>query len=388
MTDSTEDIISTLLTGAVEHLDIPEDLRDKTVSSYEDVGGSLIDQGGDLWSVYPQGSFTLGTVTRPPNEDGEYDIDVVCHKAVKKTSTTQEKLKNEVGDMLEVYEKEKAADDDSDDSDDSPILSINESRRCWTLSYDGFHLDVVPCVADEEYPPTSILVTDLKLRPWHHSNPKGYADWFRDRSLEMIHALEAKAEEIGVPVVPNWTVRSTLQRMVQVMKWHCALHFADDLDDRPPSIIITTLAAHAYSGETDLFTATVNAVRGMPKHITQVGDKWWVRNPAHEMENFADKWNEHDERREKFFSWLDALAATLDGAGDSTGKGLDYLVDRLGEAFDLGLLRKSAQRMGLETKQFRDAGKLGMARNAGALTIAGTSTPRIRKHIFHGPTQR
>jgi hypothetical protein len=63
-------------------------------------------------------------------------------------------------------------------------------------------------------------------------------------------------------------------------------------------------------------------------------------------------------------------------------------VGRLGEAFDLGLLRKSAQRMGLETKQFRDAGKLGMARNAGALTVASTTTSRVPHHDFHGPTQR
>lgn len=56
------------------------------------------------------------------------------------------------------------------------------------------------------------------------------------------------------------------------MKWHCAIHFADDLDDRSPSILITTLAAHAYTGGTGLFTVTVNAVAGMPQHITQVGD--------------------------------------------------------------------------------------------------------------------
>ncbi|MEU5695438.1 nucleotidyltransferase [Actinosynnema sp. NPDC020468] len=384
MTDSPEDIISTLLTGAVEHLDIPDDLLDKTVSCYEDVGAWLLDTGGELWSVYPQGSFTLGTVTRPPDDDGEYDIDVVCHKAVKKTSTTQEKLKNEVGDMLEEYEQHKL----DDDSDDIPILSVNESRRCWTLGYDGFHLDVVPCVTDEDHPPTSILLTDLKLRPWHHSNPKGYAEWFRSQSAEMTRALEAKAEESGVPAVPNWTVRTTLQRLVQVIKWHCALHFADDLDDRPPSILITTLAAHAYAGEADLFTATVNAVAGMPRFITEEGDKWWVRNPAHELENFADKWNEPNQRREKFLSWLDTLAGTLDYAGKSAGKGLDHLVDRLGGTFDLGLLRKSAQRMGLETRQFRDAGKLGMTRNAGALTTLPTATTHVRDHEFHGPTQR
>jgi hypothetical protein len=30
---------------------------------------------------------------------------------------------------------------------------------------------------------------------------------------------------------------------------------------------------------------------------------WWVSNPAQEEENFADKWNEHPERREAFLAW-------------------------------------------------------------------------------------
>jgi hypothetical protein len=82
------------------------------------------------------------------------------------------------------------------------------------------------------------------------------------------------------------------------------LRFANDQDNRPPSILITTLAARAYSGEEDLFTATRNAVSRMPEFIENRHGVWWVPNPAHEEENFADKWNECAERRIKFFSWV------------------------------------------------------------------------------------
>jgi hypothetical protein len=54
---------------------------------------------------------------------------------------------------------------------------------------------------------------------------------------------------------------------VQVLKWHCMLRFARDPDKRPSSILITTLAVHAYRGELDLFTGARNALAGMEHHI-------------------------------------------------------------------------------------------------------------------------
>jgi hypothetical protein len=89
--------------------------------------------------------------------------------------------------------------------------------------------------------------------------------------------------------VPEWEVRSTLQRVVQILKWHCMLRFANDPDNRPPSILITTLAHRAYTGERDLFTATRNTLDGMDTYIENRNGSWWVPNPAHEEENFADK---------------------------------------------------------------------------------------------------
>lgn len=373
---SVDETISTLLNGAVEQLDIPEDVRDQAVERYEDVGNFLAENGGDHWSIYPQGSFRIGTPIKPPTYTGEYDIDLVSRVPIKKTSTTQEELKNRIGAMLDAYHQQKL----DEDPDNAPHLCV-EGRRCWTLTYDHFHLDVLPAIPDEEDPPTSILLTDVKLRPWLYGNPIGYAEWFRGRSEEMWRAMEAKARAANVAAVPEWTVRSTLQRLVQVMKWHCYLYFAKDVGDRPPSVLITTLAAHAYSGETDLFTATLNAVTGMPDHIERVGDQYRVANPAHGKENFADKWNDYPERCDKFFAWLKDLSETLYDAAGYESKGLDRLVDRLGESFDVGLMRKSAQRMGLETAQFREHGKLRMAQNTGALTL-GTGYTNERHGFF------
>ncbi|WP_416963032.1 hypothetical protein [Streptomyces sp. Agncl-13] len=42
-----------------------------------------------------------------------------------------------------------------------------------------------------------------------------------------------------------------MQRLVQILKWHCMLFFAEDTDHRPPSILLTTLAGRAYRGDVD-----------------------------------------------------------------------------------------------------------------------------------------
>ncbi len=98
MLDSTTEIISQLLQGTVETLDIPEDLRVTAVKEYEYVGNWLADHadvGGDGWLVYPQGSFLLGTVVRPYGFD-HYDLDAVCRRGIAKESTTQAALKADV----------------------------------------------------------------------------------------------------------------------------------------------------------------------------------------------------------------------------------------------------------------------------------------------------
>ena len=81
--------------------------------------------------------------------------------------------------------------------------------------------------------------------------------------------------------------------------------FADDPDDRPISIIITTLAAHAYQGEVHLDHALERILREMDAYIEKESAIDWVRNPTNALENFADKWAEYPKRRQNFYKWLE-----------------------------------------------------------------------------------
>ena len=89
--DSLPEMLSMLLDGAVDVLDISEDLRKAAVDAYEEVGAWLADHGNPGCQVYPQGSFLLGTVVRPATPGGEYDIDLVIWLLLARESITQER---------------------------------------------------------------------------------------------------------------------------------------------------------------------------------------------------------------------------------------------------------------------------------------------------------
>jgi hypothetical protein len=377
MLSSAEEIISFLFTGAVSELDIPADLADLAQLKYEEVGNWLGKTGGPDWAIYPQGSFRLGTVVQPSGPDGEYDIDLVCLWGAAPEDLVPPVLKDTVGAMLDSYMAWKA----HQQTADGPAECV-PSRRCWTLRYpdEGFHMDVLPAAHDS--PPPSIRLTDETVTDWQYSNPIGYAQWFRGRSEEMTRMLAKEAREANVADVPEWRVRSTLQRLVQVLKWHSAAYFAGHLDDRPPSILIATLAAQAYKGESNLFVAALDAVQRMGNLIERRDGRWWVANPAEDRENFADKWNDYPRRRTLFKTWLAAITDLLETIAQMRGQGIHRVVDQLEESFAAnGLIRKAAQQLGTGSLEIREAGALAMT---GAGLLTKKPAVAVRRHTFYG----
>src|SRR5262249_33717466 len=155
-----------------------------------------------------------------------------------------------------------------------------------------------------ERPPSGILLPDKDLHLWQKSNPIAYADWFYDRMRVMFREKQAAlAEELQASIeeVPYWQGPTPLQRPAPILKRHRDLYCENDLENRPVSIIITTLAARAYRNQPDLFEALVQCLKAMPNYIEKRGDQWWVENPVEQDENFAERWNEYPKRREAFF---------------------------------------------------------------------------------------
>lgn len=334
MTFDVKSQLGQFLMYLAESLDISDTRYVEAEDRYKAVGQWLGKEGSILAQynpqIYPQGSFRLGTVIRPFDDREEYDIDLVCELQESKEVVTQLQLKEMVGDRLKA------------NGDYERMLDKEEGRRCWTLNYsDGaqFHMDILPALPEDEgfkqllsangvHPilaDKAISITDITSNTynsldhdWPRSNPKGYADWFRERmKVRFENMRKSMAETLRAATiedVPEFRVKTPLQRAIQILKRHRDMMFINDGDDKPVSIIISTLAAHAYKNEADIVDCILSLLDEMPRFIESRDGVSWVSNPVNPMENFADKWHEHPQRELKFRKWLQQVADDLQSA--------------------------------------------------------------------------
>lgn len=365
--------LSDILSRVATQLDIPDNLTQEIIAKYDEISAWLNEPGSALTEygpqIYSQGSFRLGTAIRPVSDNADYDIDSVCVLTIAKERTTQYDLKHLVGDRLK------------ENGNYRRILT--QGRRCWTLTYSEFHLDVLPAIPNVERRGNSIWITDKELRLWQPSNPVDYSVWFfRQMQSQFRQERErlAKVLKADVEDVPEWKVRTPLQRIVQLLKRHRDIYFADDQDDKPISIIITTLAAHAYNGEADLFEALFDVALHMEDFIEDVDGKRWVRNPVDQKENFADKWATNPKREENFRRWLYELKTDLERAERTSG--IQNIGALFGERLGTRVVQKAVNEHADAVYRQRESGQLKMDRGTGTLGATGAIT--VPKHTNFG----
>ena len=149
---------------------------------------------------------------------------------------------------------------------------------------------------------------------WPKSNTEGFVQWFL--GIMKIQADQIRADLKTslllerVEDVPDYKVRTPLQRGIQLMKRHRDIKFKDQ-DEKPISIIITTLAARAYEKVIKnpksllFYDIIMEMVDAMPSFITRLNGEWEIKNPINNNENFADKWNDNAYKEKDFREWLD-----------------------------------------------------------------------------------
>lgn len=317
MSTQNHQTLGQIFNDLAHELDVPASKYQDAKDRYDAVGAWLGADDSALAPyspvISPQGSFALGTAVRPLGGD-DYDVDAVCELQLTSQEVTQQRLKEMVGDRLKHPRSRYRA----------MIEPPEGGRRCWTIKYadsSKFHLDVLPAIPDDfgwllglgvprEWASTAIRLTDRKAWQrglgWSRSNPKGYIAWFKDRMKVMLREAKmalAMAKRAEVEEIEDFRVRTPLQRLVQILKRHRDKLYNGDAD-KPISIIITTLAAQAYSNEPDLMDALLQVVPKMRKRVEQRDGIPWVANPVNPQENFADKWAEQPRKAKLFFEWL------------------------------------------------------------------------------------
>jgi hypothetical protein len=318
----------------LEQLDIPDSAYQRADRRYRSLGeffaSARAQSARHSPHIFPQGSFRLGTVIRPL-DDGEYDIDIGCRlrEGVSKSTHTQAQLKALIGADMERYR-----------ADNGIQAPLDEKRRCWRVAYQdelAFHMDVVPSIpegasqrqslqermqASGVDPATALRVaqhagaiTDntlpnyRQLSPdWKVSNSEGFALWFETRMRQARVLLEQRAAQAGTTIdrLPAREWNSPLQAVVRILKRHRDVMYRGHIDSQPISVIITTLAALAYGGESDLESALDGVLERMGSFVRPVVPR--VPNPVNPQEDFADKWRDPDHAHlhleHHFFGWL------------------------------------------------------------------------------------
>lgn len=324
-----------------QHLDISATDYRRAQERYQAVGDWLSEGNytcGAAPEIYLQGSFRLGTVVRPfrGDADGDFDIDQVCEITIPNSTSSAKDLKGDIGNRIvenKTYEK----------------MLDPEGKRCWTIEYasddgrPGFHIDVLPAFLAHSGTQFQIDITDKvsMAYSWSISNPKGYYYWFKSKNALSEDVVVSQRRQLfefnrdlyeNFDDVPVQLVRSPLQRAIQIMKRHRDVYFANR-ENRPISIIITTIAANIYTSGTILETILRFAQYAIERHRDTLRDgflasdrvldyennEWSIPNPVmrnddpNEFENFADKWNEDANLPAAFFAWIYQLERDAKG---------------------------------------------------------------------------
>lgn len=346
---------------------IPETAYDKAEARYKDLGEWFGRPESTCHRfdphIYAQGSFRLGTVVRPLRDGDEYDLDLGCRLRVgiSKSTHTQKDLKTRVGAELETYRVARGIE-----------KSLEEKHRCWRLQYADqlkFHMDAVPSIPEENQQRQALqaamvkagsadvlaqavasfagAITDNRLSNyhlispnWRISNSEGFALWFESQvelAMDFLEkrAIAAKAAQVDKLPARKWG--SPLQQSVQILKRHRDVMFADDPDGKPISIILTTLAAQAYRGESDVASASQRILTDMGSCVLKSRPR--VPNPVNPAEDFADKWADpklqHLKLEQNFWYWLEQAKADFDLIRRS--RDANFIAQLVQEKFEVSL---------------------------------------------------
>lgn len=370
---------NSILEEILEAIELPESAYERAERRYQDIG-QWLHRDEAACSVYepkisPQGSFRLGTANRPFKAE-QYDLDMSCNlqAGLSKDVISQEQLKSVVGEDLESYRKARGIQEE-----------LAEKRRCWRLDYAddvSFHMDVVPCIPEnmgqrtvlkermivnsnfndslaEKVSVLAVSITDnsdpqyrMLTSDWRISNPEGYAQWFESRmrlakAVLNQRALDAKA---SIEDLPNFKWKTPLQMVVKLLKRHRDIMFEGDDESKPISIIITTLAARAYSGESDLLSAMENILSKMGSLVSDTSPR--VPNPVNPAEDFADKWSSPDHHHlrfeQNFHRWL--MQAQADFEALRSKENVKNILEAANRGFNVNLTKGDVENiLGIST---------------------------------------
>jgi len=359
-----------LLFQVCDELQLPPARHDLAVQRYEALGDVLESERSPfrLYSpnIYPQGSMALVTTVKPV--EGPHDLDFVLELSLAHNTVNPMRLINALFEFLRghgVY---------------GPMTT--PKRRCVRVKYaDDFYMDILPACRNGSGVGTSIKVPDRAIGGWTDSDPLGYISWFDQRCrVRFVARIMDKAAP--VPAQQAVAEKKPLQLAVQLLKRWRDLHYANgDPDLAPISIVLTTLAGHAYRGERSVsrgLTEVLGGIVGFMDDARRRGARLQVLNPTNDREDLSERWDTNPSAYLAFETGMRGFRdrwSRLIARGGNVDAELELL---FGEPPVKAALKKRAQRL----QESRLAGGLGVT-GSGIITSSRAGT-LIRPNTFYG----
>ena len=388
---TTEDRLGVIYRELANELNISDTLYERALSAYNGLA-DYIKAHNDSWDVevFPQGSFELGTVIRPVSEEDEYDVDMVVLIKVPDFTDPKE-LRDVVKCFLEEHGRYEG--------------NIEEKKQCLRVVYSDsaqFHMDVVcakPIIGDR-----IIDVAKKQERStaymYNESNPKGYISWFKETMNYSRILNEAqkrggifastKVEELSLS-----RMRTPLQQAIQILKRHRDIYFADRLDDRPSSIVITTLCAKSYEydkmynwSHDNVYTVIKRMLELFPRFIeTNENGEYVLKNPSLESENFLYKWKSNENLERNFREWIrKAKVDIVENPESFLPSNPEKAGELLRESFGSHAMGKALKRFGEHMGTMSANGEMLIDRRTRSISSNTTEAPTVqpKKNTFFG----
>lgn len=301
-----EEKLNILFDKLAEELNITKTMLDRAETAYTALSNHIKGHNTD-WNVvvYPQGSFELGTVIKPLNSQEQYDVDLVV--LVKSPNFNAYNLRAEILELLKKHGRYEG--------------DIENKKPCIRIQYSDsaqFHMDIA-CAKEIKSTDLSIDIARFDgVSDYYYelSNPKGYIKWFKQVTQlkrfqkEQRVILEKASTEVEELRLSH--MRTPLQKAIQILKRHRDIYFSQkhNSDDRPSSIIITTLCAKAYENtygtfdNRNIYLTIVNMLNTFPQYLQLKNGEYYLENPSNPQENFLNKWNSNQNLITAFNSWI------------------------------------------------------------------------------------
>jgi hypothetical protein len=357
-----------LLSGVCEELQLPPSRYDEAVERYEAVGDLLESEGSPFCSyhpkIYPQGSMRLGTTVKPI--EGPHDLDFVCELSLGHEFVDPMRLLRSLYAFLR--------------GNGTYRSMTSLMNRCVRVEYaNEFYMDILPACRNGFTNGTCIKVPDREVKGWKDSDPLGYATWFERRSrILFLEQLLEKAE----PVPERQTAREKkpLQLAVQLMKRRRDLYFKDS-DLATVSVVLTTLAADVYGGQTSVSHAISSILAGIITRMEtaqESGNRLRVPNPANPNEDLSERWNQNQPAYRAFGSFIRDFQVRWSRLLATERNVNAELEELFGEPVKT-VLKKQAKKL----QEDRLASRLGVS-GTGLITVATSARVPIPQNTFHG----